>query len=73
MSKDVNFEKIDYGCDLRKDVNFEIVEEDMIRNKYNRMYKKLSDDYLETKMKLIESHTNELKILREKYKAQIIF
>ena len=73
MSKDVNFEKIDYECDLRKDVNFEIVEEDMIRNKYNRMYKKLSDDYLETKMKLIESHTNELKILREKYKAQIIF
>ena len=73
MSKDVNFEKIDYECDLRKDVNFEIVEEDMIRNKYNRMYKKLSDDYLEIKMKLIESHTNELKILREKYKAQIIF
>ena len=52
---------------MEKDINFDI-EEDIIRTKYNLIYKELYDNYINTKMKFVEKHTEEMKKLREKYK-----
>ena len=52
---------------MEKDINFEI-EEDIIRTKYNLIYKELYDNYINAKMDFVEKHIEDMRNLRKKYK-----